>query len=360
MYQPNYRRIAQKIVHKTLGVKSNQQVVIEVRSDAVPYAELIAFEVFKAAGMATLLLHSDDLRYQELMEMPIEQLMLPRDSQLAAIECADYLITIGLSDAEPSRFSQVPQERLEAYQLRQQATREKIYNNKKLKILRTDYPTRYMAQAFKIPWTNFFEMFWRAMDIDYHKLQEQVAKLTNLLEYCQNIHIQTPRGTDLHLQRAQRNILSDDGFLHRITHLPAGEVYFAPQEESVNGRIVFDRAYYEGEQISLLELKFKDGIGTPINALEGFDLFMAQWERATGHKNRIGKLGIGLNTELHTSTGFPLIDNKILGTIHLALGSNQEIGGQNQTSFYWPMLLLQPTIRVDNLLVLNRGRFVIL
>ena len=55
-----------------------------------------------------------------------------------------------------------------------------------------------------------------------------------------------------------------------------------------------------------------------------------------------------------------VFDDKILGTIHLALGSNEEIGGQNQTSFYWPMLLLQPTITVDELLILDRGRFTFL
>lgn len=360
MYQPNYRRIAQKIVHNTLQVKPNEQIVIDVRSDALPYAELIAFEVFKAGGITTFFLHSDDLRYQELIDTPLEQLVVPRQPKLAAIKCADYLITVGLFDAEPLRFAQVSQERLDAYQLRQQATARAICNNKNLNVLRTDYPTRYMAQAFETPWPNFFEMFWRAMDIDYQRLREQATKLTHLLEQCQQIHIQTPRGTDLYLQRGQRKILSDDGFLRRITHLPAGEVYFAPQEESINGRIVFDRAYYEGKKISLLELKVEEGLVTPIDALEGFSLFMAQWDRATGDKNRIGKLGIGLNAELRTPTGFRLLDDKILGTIHLALGSNEEMGGQNRTSFYWPMLLLQPTIRVDNLLVLDRGRFTIL
>ncbi len=358
MYQPNYRRIAQKIVHHTLQVKPNEQIVIDVRSDAVPYAELIALEVFKAGGVATLFLHSDNLRYQELMETPLEQLVLARQPQIAALEHANYLITVGLFDAEPTRFDQVPAERIAAYEIRQQALTQTICNNKELKVLRTDYPTRYMAEAFETPWVNFFEMFWRAMDVDYQTLREQASKLTQLLELCQQIHIQTPRGTDLYLARGQRKILCDDGFLRRTTHLPAGEVYFAPEEASINGRIVSDRAYYKGKQISLLELKFEQGYGTPIDALEGFDLFMAQWNRSTGDKNRIGKLGIGLNAELRIPTGFQLLDDKILGTIHIALGSNEEIGGQNKTSFYWPMLLLQPTIIVDDLLVLDRGRFI--
>ena len=219
MYQPNYRRIAQKMVRDNLRVQPGEQVLIEVRSDAVPYAELIAFEVFKVGGVATVLLESDDLMYQELMVTPFAQLSLPRQPQIAAIEAADYIVTIGLFNTEPARFRNLPAERVQAHKLRHQARTQAIYGKSGLKALTTDYPTRYMAQAFGVPWRNFFDMFWRAMDIDYGQLRERAAALPEILEQGEQVHILTPRGTDLRLRRGKRTVFRDDSLLRRFGNL---------------------------------------------------------------------------------------------------------------------------------------------
>ncbi len=343
-----------------LRVQPGERVLIEVRSDAVPYAELIAFEVFKVGGVATVLLESDDLMYQELMVTPFAQLSFPRQPQIAAIEAADYIVTIGLFNTEPARFRNLPAERVQAHKLRHQARTQAIYGKSGLKALVTDYPTRYMAQAFGVPWLNFFDMFWRAMDIDYGQLRERAAALAEILERGEQVHIQTPRGTDLRLRRGKRTVFRDDGLLRRFGNLPAGELYFAPIEELVEGRVVSDRPFHKGQRISLLELRCETGIAEPVDALEGFDIFMAQWDMATGDKNRLGQMGIGLNSEVRPPTGFRLTDQKIFGTVHLSLGTNEIMGGKNRSSLYWTMLLLQPTIIIDEMLILDKGRFVFL
>lgn len=359
MYQPNYERIAQKIVRENLCVQPGEQVLMEVRSDAVPYAEQIAFEIFRVGGVATLMLHSDELRYREIMETPLEQLVLPQRPLLAAIEAADYVLTIGMFSAEPDRFRNLPPERLQAFQARRKIRSQTIYRENGGKSLGTDYPTRYMAQAYNIPWSRFFEMYWRAMDVDYTELRERAAALAEILERTDEIHITTPRGTDLRLRRGDRAVFCDDGLLRKFGNLPAGEVYFAPIEESVEGRVVYDSAFYEGQRISLLELQFEGGIGTPIGAAEGFDIFMKQWEIATQDKNRIGEMGIGINSELHAPTGFLLTDEKIMGTVHLALGFNELMGGKNKSTMHWDMVMLQPTVTLGDMLILDNGRFMV-
>lgn len=357
MYQPNYERIAQKIVQESLQVQPGEQVLIDVRADAVPYGEQIAVEVFKVGGVASLILHSDELKYREIMDSPTEQLALPERPAIAALERADYNINIGLFDAEPDRFRDMPDEKMQAYAVRRQHRRPALYGREGARWLGTDYPTRYMASLIGMPWTRFFEMYWRAMDIDYVLMREQAEALAERLTQAMHIHITTPRGTDLHLERGTRAIHKDDGVIRTFGNLPAGEVYFAPVEESVEGRLIFDRGFYQFERIRGLELRFEGGRATPIRAEEGFELFMHQWDLATGDKDRIGEMGVGMNPELHTATGYPLTDDKVEGVVHLTLGRNDFTGGINQSSMRWAMLLMQATITLDDTLFLDKGRF---
>jgi aminopeptidase len=358
VYQPNYERIAQKIVRESLQVKPGDQVILDVRADAVPYGEQIAAEVFKAGGVAALLLHSDELKYHQIMDSPAEQLALPEQPAIAATGRADININVGLFDAEPDRFRDLPGEQMQAYEARRQHRRPALYNRAEARWLGTDYPTRYMAGLVGMPWNRFFEMFWRAMDIDYGEMRERAAEVAEQLAAATDIHIASPRGTDLRLRRGERDLHKDDGIIRTFGNLPAGEVYFAPIEESAEGRLVFDQGYHQFERLSGLEFRVEGGMVTPIRAAQGFELFMQQWELATGDKDRIGEFGIGLNPELHTATGYPLTDDKVEGIVHLTLGRNDYMGGNNSSSFRWGMFLNQATIKLDDRPLLDKGRLV--
>ncbi|MBA3534083.1 MAG: aminopeptidase [Ardenticatenales bacterium] len=358
VYQPNYERIAQKIVKESLRVQPGEQVVIDVRADAVPYGEQIAVEIFKAGGVAALILHSDELKYHQIMDTPTEQLALPERPAIAATGAADFNINVGLFDAEPDRFRDLPDEKMRAYEMQRQHRRPALYGREGARWLGTDYPTRYMAQLVGMTWTRFFEMFWRAMDIDYGDLRERAEEVAERLASSTHIQITTPRGTDLSLQRGERAIHKDDGIIRTLGNLPAGEVYFAPVEESAEGRLVADQGYFQFERISGLEFQIEGGVLTPLKAAQGFDLFMHQWELATGDKDHLGEIGIGINPELHTATGYPLTDDKVEGIVHLTLGRNDLTGGTNRSSFRWPVLLTQATIKLDDRLLLDKGRLV--
>lgn len=357
MYQPNYERIARKIVQESLQIQPGEQVLLEVRSDAVPYGEQIAIEIFKAGGVATVLLSSDELNYRQIMESPLEQLAVPIETLVAAYQNTDYNVTVGMYEAEPLRFQNLPLERERAFGERRRARTQAIYGANSPKWLGTDYPTRQMADVFGVPWTEFFEMYWRAMDVDYTELRERATAVAEQLEQSDEIHIRSPQGTDVRFRRGGREIFCDDGTLRRFGNLPAGEVYFAPIEASVEGEVVFDRAFSKGQRISNLKLRFEGGIGTPISADEGFEVFMHQWDLATEDKNRIGEMGIGINDEIHAPTGYLLTDEKIMGTVHLAIGHNQLMGGANKSTLHWDMVILQPTVTLDDVLLLDEGRF---
>lgn len=358
MYQPNYERIAQKIVRESLRVQPGEQVLLYTRHDAVPYSELIAGEVSAVGGVATMVLHSDNLRHAQLTDSLIETLHLPERPLVEALLTADYNVTVGLLRGDPNRFRDLPIERARAFNERRMAASDAIYRPGG-KWLGTDYPTRQMAEVYGIPWEQFFEMYWRAMDLDYTSLRERAARLVELLEQTDSVHITTPHGTDLRLRRGNRSIHKDDGTVIDYANLPSGEVYFAPLEGSAEGRVIYDTVFHEGQRIHDLEFRFEGGVGTPVGASDGFEIFLDHWNSHTGGKEHIGEMGIGINSEIRTPTGYLLTDEKVMGTVHLALGDNEFIGGTNRSSLHWDMLLLQPTVTLDHHLLLDRGRFLL-
>jgi aminopeptidase len=356
MYQPNFERIARKIVRESLQVQPGEQGLLNLRSDTVPYGELIAAEIYRVGGIVNVLLDSDELKYRQIMETPLEQLALPWAPNIAAIHAVDFCITVGLHEAEPERFQELPPERLHAYTVRRRKRSAALYREGGPRWLGTDYPTRYMAQAYGIPWGRMHEMYWRAMDVDYGLLRDQTAAVGEKFDRAEQIRIVTGRGTDLRLRRDDRHVFRDDGLIRDAGNLPAGEVFFAPVEDSAEGRVVFDQVNYQGQRIVGLELRFEDGVATPVKAESGFDIVMQQWNLHSGDKDRIGEVGVGLNQELPNPIGYDLTDQKVLGLVHLTLGAHELAQSQNRSTMRWPMLMLQATIYVNDEPILDRGR----
>lgn len=359
MYQPNWERIAHKVVHDSLRLPPGETVVMNVRSDTLSYAERIADEIYKVGSNTTMILKSDEQIYREIMDTPIEYLHLPWAAQEAAMRSATYRLTIGLEYTEPSRFASLPPERMRAYSVRYNARSKSIYENPEGQWVGTDYPTRYMAQAYSIPWSRLFEMFWRAMDVDYGALQSLAGAVAERLEQGEEVRIESPRGTDLRFPIGPRPITAEDGVVRFATNLPAGEITVLPPEEQVEGRVVFDLAFHQGKRISGLEFVLEGGRATPIRADEGWEVFIEQWEAATGDKDRIAEFGIGTNPEIHSVTGYPMMDQKVYGSVQLSWGRNDMLGGSNKSSLRWPMYLLRATVYIDDRPILKAGQFVV-
>lgn len=358
MYQPNYERIAHKIVHASLQVQPGQQVLIRTRNDSLHLAELVGTEVSRVGGVPTLLVQSDDLAYHLAMDTPLEDLPRIERAAIAAIRASDHYLVLGISQAEPARFVDIPIERERALEKRYQARREAIYEDPRRNCLLIDYPTRYMARPPGLSWERFFEMFWRAMDVDYETMHDHAAHIVERWSHAQEFYLTTAQGTRLRMRRGDRTVFGDTGMVRGNGNLPAGEVFFAPIEESVEGHLVIDFAFYQGERLTGLEFRFENGIATPLRARSGFETFQRVWEIATGDKDRLAELGIGLNSEVHTTLGSSTTDEKAFGIVHLALGRNGITGGKNKSSLRWSMFLSQPTLLLDGQLFLDRGQFV--
>jgi aminopeptidase len=160
------------------------------------------------------------------------------------------------------------------------------------------------------------------------------AKLIERLRSARDVRIEAD-GTDLTLRVAGRTWVNSDG----KRNMPSGEVFTGPHENSANGRIRFTvRSAPEGVDVDGVELEFADGEVVGARADTGAEYLRRALETDAGAKF-LGELGIGTNFGIDRPTGTILFDEKIGGTVHLALGrSYPETGGKNASALHWDLI----------------------
>ena len=159
-------------------------------------------------------------------------------------------------------------------------------------------------------------------------------RLVERLAAGRELRIVAP-GTDLTLRVAGRTW----GSAAAATNIPDGEVFTGPHEDSADGVVTFPfPAHHAGRRIDGVRLVFERGVVVEAHADEGQDVLDAALAMDDGAR-RLGEVGIGTNYALPRFTGRTLLDEKIGGTVHLALGSSYpETGGSNASALHWDLV----------------------
>jgi len=189
------------------------------------------------------------------------------------------------------------------------------------------------------------EMFFTSMQVDWHTLAERTNRLAEAVNAATEILVETPNGTRMRIGKAGRQAKGDDGLLTAagsFGNLPAGEVYLAPLEGTSEGVMVLE--YGPTRKLSSpLELIVRNGTVVEIRGEEQHRQWL-EGRFAESDKNRnIAELGIGTNDRA-TRPDNILEAEKILGTIHIALGDNSGFGGTVQTPFHEDYVFYRPTL----------------
>ncbi|WP_243093342.1 aminopeptidase [Thermus thalpophilus] len=190
---------------------------------------------------------------------------------------------------------------------------------------------------------------WR----DLSRFQEGlIARLTQGKE----LRILAP-GTDLTLSVAGRVWINSDG----RRNMPSGEVFTAPVEDSAEGEVRFNLpAFVGGRRVEGVYLRFARGVVVEARAEVGEDYLRSALATDEGAR-RLGEVGIGTNFGLTRPTGLILLDEKMGGTVHLALGqSYPETGSKNRSALHWDLVLSlkEGRLLLDGEPLLAEGRFV--
>ncbi len=227
------------------------------------------------------------------------------------------------------------------------------------------YPTIANAQEAGMSleeYTNFVYSACNLLDDDpiskWLEVREYQQKIVDLLNGRQNIRYRNPN-FDISFSTKGRTWINSDG----QTNMPSGEVYTSPVEDSVNGNIHFSLpAIHGGVEVEDVTLWVKDGEIHKWEAKKG-QKYLDQVFRIPGAK-RFGEAAIGTNKNIQQMTNNILFDEKIGGTIHMAIGQSYlQTGGKNQSSIHWDMITDMTKggeIYADDELIYNNGEFLFL
>jgi leucyl aminopeptidase (aminopeptidase T) len=201
------------------------------------------------------------------------------------------------------------------------------------------------------------EMMRRAMAVDYQDMAKRSQQIAELLSAGKKVRITSPEGTDLELELDGRHGKADTGVLREpgsFGNLPAGEAYIAPVEGTARGTLVIDGAM-SGigvlDEPLLMEVAQGQVVSTSGKNSGALEAIFAKY----GPKARnIAELGIGTNPKAKL-TGFVLEDEKVQGTVHIALGDNSNFGGTVQVASHLDGLITKPTVVIDEKVLLEEG-----
>jgi leucyl aminopeptidase (aminopeptidase T) len=216
--------------------------------------------------------------------------------------------------------------------------------------------TRRGARIATLP-TITEAIFERALPVDYAELRRAGEEIAARLSAASGCRVTSPAGTDVVFDVEGREAIVDAGDLEAegaFGNLPAGEGYIAPVEGSAEGLVVFDGSL-AGFGVLNEPVRIEVADGRAVKADGGAGRRLLDTLDAGGAGGRVlAELGIGTNPAA-TLSGNTLEDEKVLGTAHMAFGTNVSFGGTNAASVHIDGMLLEPTVELDGHPMMTRG-----
>lgn len=206
------------------------------------------------------------------------------------------------------------------------------------------------------------------LSADYHQIAALTNRLGDKLQGRSHVRITTPLGTELEMNISGRDVKRDTGLFHQ-THqhgnLPAGECYVSPIEDQTWGVFVVDKSYPGILIKDPIRLTVEAGRVVNIEGGREAQQLLAMIEdgerKPHGDGCRVvAELGIGTNPNARLQ-GNVLVDEKVMGTVHIAIGHNAlaSYGGQNHAPIHLDGVMGQPTLTVDGETLIRNGEYLV-
>ena len=359
------QKLAQLCVHYSVNVKPNEQVIIQGTSVAYPLINEIYKECLlsDAHPMVLANLDTDYTFYKYAKE---HQLTFLSPIVKFVVENADVNIGIfcepspkGLSTVDPTKMrtrAAARRELMEIFMKRVAAG--------KLRWTGLPYPINAEAQEASMALEEYEDFVYSSCLVDredpiaeWKRIQQQQQKTCDYLNKAKEIHV-IGEDTELSFSVQGRKWINCSG----QENMPDGEVFTGPVESSVNGTIRFTYpGIYVGREVEDIRLTFKDGKVVKASAAKGDEL-LQQLLKVEG-ADRLGETAIGTNYGINRFTKNMLFDEKMGGTIHMALGNSYpESMGENKSAIHWDILKdmkKDGEIYADEKLFYKNGKFII-
>jgi aminopeptidase len=331
------RAFADLLAGYCLEVRPGQQIVVRSSAEAAPLLLELQRAILERDAWPIIRVdlpgqtrgfydHAGDRHLDEISDLALAEAK-GVDANLGITATSDVRELVGVDPAKITRLARA-----------RRPLREAIMKKRWCSTL---WPTEALAGQAGMSLAEYQAFVSRALFLNqpdpvrsWGGLRTFQAKLIERLQSARDVRIEAD-GTDLTLRVAGRTWVNSDG----RRNMPSGEVFTGPHENSANGRIRFTvRSAPEGVDVDGVELEFADGEVVSARADTGEEYLRRALETDGGAKF-LGELGIGTNFGIDRPTGTILFDEKIGGTVHLALGrSYPETGGKNASALHWDLI----------------------
>lgn len=342
-----------KTVCDGVGVRAGSRVSITLTTPrAYAWCAAMVAEIYRRGALPQVMLAADDFDRSALHLAPGPLLSEAGPVELAALDWSD--IHIALRGMEPPTTGEVDPARVSAQRVAKGLVSTHRWNHTRWAIVRV--PTAAWAELVGMTSDELDRQFLAGCLLDWPTWRERWGSLVDVLQVSRTVTIRHD-GDELHLPVTGRSWALFAG----EANFPDGEIATAPLEDQVEGTIRFPQTFwFAGQRFSDLRLAFDAGRCVDLSAAFGQNTARALIDTDAG-SDRVGELAIGLNHELQRAVGDLFFDEKILGTMHLALGrAYPECGGVNRSSLHWDLVkdLRTPgaELLVDNEVWIDAGR----
>lgn len=343
MSDPRAQRLARLLGGRMLGLTAGQSVVIEAPPVGAPLVEALAAYAGRVGAHIVWLAIGGGYERAVLGSTDTDDLAREHRLHSALMRTADAMV--GVDAAEDSTgLAGVPAERYAAWARGRRPggeIRHRRHLEGGMQWAIVGFPCEVHAADAGMDYDEYADLVYAAAFCDRDGAEERwdrqgdaQARLVDHLATGRELRIVAP-GTDLTLCVAGRTW----GSSAAVTNIPDGEVFTGPHEDSAEGVVTFPfPAHHAGRRIDGVRLVFERGVVVEAHADDGQDVLDAALAIDAGAR-RLGEVGIGANYALPRFTGRALLDEKIGGTVHFALGSSYpETGGSNVSALHWDLV----------------------
>lgn len=343
MTDTRIEKLADLTINYSVEVKETQEVFIMGSPLSSPLVEQLYKHVLLAGGYPSVIYQDqrlDDIQYLYGEDHQIEY--IPPVLR-HAVQKADILIRIK-AERNPKHLADInPEKVAKNVASRRELTDIMTERIKKGELSWTllPFPTDSMAQEASMSLFEYEEFVYKSCFVhtadpkaEWKRVSHMQEKIVNYLKKKSEIHI-VGEDTDITFQVQGRTWVNACG----NKNMPDGEVFTGPLEDSAEGTIRFTfPAIYKGKEVEDIKLTFENGIVTDAKARKGEE-FLNKLIALDEGSSKVGEVAVGTNYQITRFTKDMLFDEKMGGTIHVALGRGiPETGSENRSAIHWDML----------------------
>ncbi len=331
---PRTKKLAKLVVNYFLKVQHGTNVVISGSTEAAPFVEALYVEVLKAGAHPVLRLTLPGLGplfYKYAKEHHLKKFP---DIFDYTVKKAQYYIGIDTECNTREMTNVNPKMIATRSKITHPITSYIVNEYDKIKRSAVGYPCLALAQEAEMSIHDYEDFVFGAILQDWNKIKAHAEKIVRKFKKGKHVHLlgrNVDLEFDIHGDKAMHDIRGDN--------IPAGEIFMAPVRESTNGWIKFDYPAIEaGKEVPDIELTFEKGKVVKYNCSKNKN-FLKEQLKTDKNSSYLGEFGIGFNPKIKKFTKNLLFDEKIGGTIHLALGmAYKGNGGGNDSAIHWDIV----------------------